>query len=73
MKMGVFTFSGWVKMIEKLSIYRLENSVNLETINGPMKWHDRLANQLGTANNRILFSKMFGLDRELLPIIKRPS
>lgn len=60
-------------MIERFSIYRIRNDANMETIHGPIKWSNRLVNQLGSVNNRLLIPKMEGLDRYLLPIIKKLS
>lgn len=37
MKSKVFTFFGYFKMIEKLSIYRPQNGVKLAIMNGPNK------------------------------------
>lgn len=57
-------------MIDKLSIFRPRNCVNLETIFVSIKWPNLLANQLGSTNNQLLLLKLKSLGRESLPIIK---
>lgn len=59
-KMRFFTFSGCEKLLDKLSIYRSMHGINLETICGPLN----SPNRLGTSNNRLMGSKIEGLDIE---------
>lgn len=44
-------FSGRFKMIDKISIYRSRNGVDLEITHEPINRPNRLANRLHNANN----------------------
>lgn len=60
-------------MVEKLSLYRPRNCINLETIYGSNKCPNRLTNCLGTLNNQLLQPKLKDFARESLPFIKALS